>query len=393
MEKKIYRLSNATLLLGWITIVTGLFFLPSRHCYKNTVYVLFIFPSLFLAYHFVYKERKRINIPFVFFICVLLWLVISSLWASETDLTRAIRRAIVIGITPISFYYLLKDKKLFYWTTVISVTAVSAFLTYWEAHTVLLHQSLFNFFRLHFLLHVKPMFNILMFSHVLGFLTAIMIAIAMSATGYIRIISLFNIIILSSIIFFLGERTPIISLLFVCIVLLPLNLIHLKSKLFWLSLAIIIIIIIFNHQHITAMILQRKFIRISIWTEAIQLSLKKIFFGHGWDTPILIHTVYKNIPVTFHDAHNLFIQMLFYGGLVGLTLIAGLYTSCLLFALRHKMMFGIVLTAFGFAAVQTDGMGLLSKPKEEWFNVWLPVAIVIAQSLLVTNTKKGTGQY
>ena len=83
----------------------------------------------------------------------------------------------------------------------------------------------------------------------------------------------------------------------------------------------------------------------------------------------------------------------FYGGLVGLILIAGLYASCFLFALKNRSIFSIVLTAFGLAAVQTDGMGLLSKPKEEWFNVCLPIAIVIGLSLLMANTKKDTGHH
>ena len=393
MEKKIYRLSNFILLFGWIILITGLFFLPSRHCYKNAVYALFICPALFLSYHYIYRERNRITIPFLFFICVLLWLILSNLWASDTDIIRAIRRAIVIGVTPISFYYLLKNKRLFYWTTLLGVTSVSLFLIYWGGHTLFLHKSLTVFLRNHFLTHVRPMFNILMLSHVLGFLTAVMIAIALTTHGYLRIISLFNIIILSSTILLLRERTPIMVILFVCVVLLPFNLMNLKSKILWLSLAVIVIIIAFNWQYITTVMLQRGFPRIDIWKEAMRISFKNPFFGHGWDTPILIHSICRNVHRTFYDAHNLFIQMLFYGGLVGLILIAGLYASCFLFALKNRSIFSIVLTAFGLAAVQTDGMGLLSKPKEEWFNVCLPIAIVIGQSLLMANTKKDTGHH
>jgi O-antigen ligase len=92
------------------------------------------------------------------------------------------------------------------------------------------------------------------------------------------------------------------------------------------------------------------------------------------------------IPDVFADPHNLSLGVLYDCGVVGLALWLSLYAFALVFAWRNRkeplVMIASTLTVFGFMAGMAEGNAFLSRPKEHWFLIWIPMALLFSAELM-----------
>lgn len=111
-----------------------------------------------------------------------------------------------------------------------------------------------------------------------------------------------------------------------------------------------------------------------IWRELISRSLERPFFGLGYvqDSRIIIPDV-----DVFHHAHNSWIDILYYCGLVGLLL--ALWHGALIaksFVRNENIMPLYIWWIFGCLCLLTNGSSLLTRPDAQWFMYWVPAGLL-----------------
>jgi O-antigen ligase len=108
------------------------------------------------------------------------------------------------------------------------------------------------------------------------------------------------------------------------------------------------------------------------------------WLGHGFDSPMTV--IIPGVGRTLADPHNIELGVLYAGGIVGLALWMAIYGVAMYFCWAYRKHPGVTLAAtwllFGFASGLTEGSAFMSRPKEHWFLIWIPMALVYGQSLV-----------
>jgi O-antigen ligase len=126
--------------------------------------------------------------------------------------------------------------------------------------------------------------------------------------------------------------------------------------------------------------------RFPIWERIIERWQDAPLFGYGYQPTIVLLPDGK--PSILNYAHSSFLAALRDGGIVGLVLLLLVYC----FALRAglKMVFTVrrarylSLFAFGVICVLVDTDQLVTRPRELWIILWLPLACLVAYELGLT---------
>lgn len=120
--------------------------------------------------------------------------------------------------------------------------------------------------------------------------------------------------------------------------------------------------------------------RPQIWNETIRLIMDQPLAGHGYGNPLQIRV--EGLDLTLSDPHNLALSVLYQCGAIGLVLWISLYATALTTGWRLRrdraVFIGSAPVVYGLVAGLTEGGAFLSGPKEHWFLVWIPLALLAA---------------
>lgn len=120
--------------------------------------------------------------------------------------------------------------------------------------------------------------------------------------------------------------------------------------------------------------------RLPIWRHVLDLWQSAPMLGHGYQLTILMGT--NGGPSELNYAHSLFLSTLRDGGLVGLALLLLLYFFALRAALRmaltQRRALYLCLFVFGLVCVLVDTDRIVTRPRELWVILWLPLACLAA---------------
>ena len=121
--------------------------------------------------------------------------------------------------------------------------------------------------------------------------------------------------------------------------------------------------------------------RLDIWTYVLDRVLSEApIFGLGIVTPDVVPLGEK----TFNHPHNMYLAVLFQGGLVALllflALIVGSVVSLFLAYETKSAKLGLGLLTMALSSFVLDGHELIDKVGETWFLFWLPVGIATGLS-------------
>lgn len=119
-------------------------------------------------------------------------------------------------------------------------------------------------------------------------------------------------------------------------------------------------------------------VRLGIWQNAFEVAKEKAIFGWGFNKQLSFINGFGQ-PIT--TTHSLYFAAFLKGGVVGLvfllTMIGYAFRQCLRhLAADHKVEIGILIFAVMFYA--TQGMFVISNPREYWVLFWIPLAIVFS---------------
>ncbi|MBX9046062.1 O-antigen ligase family protein [Enterobacter ludwigii] len=119
-------------------------------------------------------------------------------------------------------------------------------------------------------------------------------------------------------------------------------------------------------------------VRFGIWQHAFEVTKERLVFGWGFNKELSFINGYKQHVTT---THSLYFSAFLKGGIVGLTLflamIAYAFRQCLRhLAVDHKAEVAVLIFALVFYS--TQGMFVISNPREYWVLFWIPLAIIFS---------------
>ncbi|WP_323615062.1 O-antigen ligase family protein [Pseudomonas putida] len=371
--------------LGWLALLTGMFWAWDRSLYHKLFYLLLAAPTLIVLILQPRQAKALFGNPlFIAFLVFSAYTLLSIAWSdTENSVGSLLKRPLYIAMvllsaglislqSPAQLHQCVRLAALF------AAVAAGGSLIYFLGWQAAEGGRLDGY---------GALYNPLLTAHVFGAFAAIWLATWFQTRGALNILALACLAVLGMAILATGSRTPLIGL---------------AAALGWLlivgdrrhgliamaavALALVGVAVLYPEA-----ITQRGVsYRPEIWMESLRQIGEHPWLGHGYDAPMTV--IIPGLEQTLADPHNIELGVLYAGGVVGLVLWLVLYGLAMRFCWAYRQHPGVTLAAtwliFGFASGLTEGSAFMSRPKEHWFLIWMPMAVVYAQWLIHRAGKK-----
>jgi len=378
-KKVAHRISFYFLPVSTSLFLLGMFFLPSIDEYKQLFYIAVLSPVTFILFCDK-KTRSYVRLSPVLLI-VLIFLTYSSLtifWSdSERSVFHFLKRGLYIFSLTMSFtiIHLSSPNRL---AQLLSITtaAASCFAAYFlfTEPSLLWGNSTAR-------ISGGTLYNPLLSAHVFGFFWVLSVTaiLELKLSKQKLIIAIITCIPLTTFIIMTQSRTPLMAM---GLVALSYLLIHMNRKayIFLTTLIIGTCLISFLFPDILS---SRGFsYRPYIWQYTLEQVSNNIILGIGIDNTFSIPQPNNSTASHWADPHNIHLAVLLYTGVVGFLLWTAIYWQVLKFTIIKdntpiSRLFFLVCI-FGASCALTEGSAFFSRPKEQWYIIWVPIALVVA---------------
>lgn len=362
---------------GYFLLLCALFFLPGRSLHHKLFYGLFSIPTL-IALCLRPRELKELLREPVF-IAVLLfaaWALLSLAWGPGGEPLGGMFKPPLHTLLLFAGCYLLVR----YRSDILQPLLFGAALVALIATTIFL----FMFARIYEpgmrLIGGGAFDNPLLSSHLFGFFSAYWLSVTMTCKRrQMMWLSVPAMAVMFMAVIGTGSRTPLVALtmaaLWLCFICWNRRSVGLLIALV-LSAATVLTLF-------AQMIIERgDSYRLEIWQKVLHMIADHPWIGHGYSASLAVD---PGNGVSFQEPHSFVLGVLYYVGIIGLLpwlffLLWGLLSS---WRQRVQPMLIIASTwlIFGIGAGLTEGGGIISRPKEHWFLLWIPLALIAALSI------------
>jgi O-antigen ligase len=366
--------------IGWLVLLTGMFWSGDRTLYTKLYYALLAAPTLLALMLQPGLLKKLLRNPLILtFIVFGCYTALSLLW-SDTDnkFSSLAKRPLYVlmlflGVGLLALKSPQRLNKLLLFAGVIAAGSGALSFAYFLYSTG--GAGRFSGY--------GALFNPLLSAHVYGFFAAFWLATWFTRvdTHSNAVLPVLLLLVLGVVLLSTGSRTPLLAL---SLTLIWLAAAHASRRSLIASACAIVLaaglLLLFPDS-----LLQRGLsYRPEIWFGALQLAADSPWFGHGFDHTLSI--ALQTEGLTFNDPHNIELAVLLSGGLTGLLMWISLYALALLFAWRSRhnplVMTASALVVYGLAAGLTEGRGFLTRPSEHWFLIWIPITLLTAALII-----------
>ncbi|WP_277373674.1 O-antigen ligase family protein [Pseudomonas sp. AA-38] len=358
--------------VAFLLFLTGMFWVGDRSLYHKLYYASLAFPALIVLVaspsRFVFLRQEPL---FLLVLSFSAYVILSLAWAAgEIDFSKIKHPLYIVML--ILAVAALAEHDMRRLIQVVGLAGVAAALS--AVITMILYfkgngppSRLEGF---------GALYNPLLTSHVYGFFAALWLAALMSSSRAWAG-KLIMLMILVLLLFFTGSRTPFMALgaCFVWLIIMVAD-----RRIVWLLMPAAIICGV-GLWFFGAELLSRGLsYRPLIWVEAWRQIMPTLWFGHGYDTNIDIFVPGLNRLLA--DPHNLTLGVIYQTGLVGGSMWLAIYLYGFLRSWKMRrsglVLISSTLLMYGFVAGMTEGSSFMSRPKEHWFLIWIPIAIHLA---------------
>ncbi|MCO8310377.1 bifunctional O-antigen ligase/aminoglycoside phosphotransferase family protein [Pseudomonas mandelii] len=364
--------------LGYFLLLCALFFLPGRSLHHKLFYGLFSIPALIALCLRPREFKELLREPI--FVAILLfaaWAMLSLSWGPpiEHGVIRQIKPSLHTLMLVAGCYLLVR-----YRTEIVQPLLFSAAMIGLIASVY----NLFMFARIYEpgmrLIGGGAFDNPLLSSHVFGFFCTYWLCLSMTCKRrQILWLSIPAMVIMFASVIATGSRTPLVALTLAA---LWLSFICWNRRSFVLLGALLIstaaVAVLFSQM----IILRGDSYRFEIWQMVLQKIADHPWIGHGYNASLILD---PGIGYTLGEPHSFALGVLFYVGIFGLLPWLFFQAWGLLSSWRNRLqpLFIIASTwlVFGIGAGLTEGGGIISRPKEHWFLLWIPLALIAALSI------------
>lgn len=369
-------ITNHIFPIGWLALLTGLFWVGDRALYHKLYYALLAAPAVIAMIMQPRLAFRLLQHPLIAtFLLFGSYVILSLLWSdTDTAATSLIKRPIYVLAMLLSAAMLALERPaaLGQVTQIAAVTAtISAGLSY--GYYICTGQPLLGDQRFS---GYGALYNPLLSAHVYGFFAVFWLVRWFTAREPWTLLPLIGLATLGTVIIATGSRTPLLALsatvIWLCLT-------HFNRRSLALALTTLgagLALLVLHPASLTSRGLSY---RPEIWSEAISLAAQRPWLGYGYEHHLLLEL--KRTGHAFNDPHNIELAVLLAGGLIGLALWLTLYGIAMVYSWRNRnnssALVASALLVFGLVAGLTEGRDFLSRPKEHWFLIWIPFALLI----------------
>ncbi|MDZ4325042.1 MAG: O-antigen ligase family protein [Pseudomonas sp.] len=363
--------------LGYLLLLCSLFFLPDRSLLHKLYYGLFSIPAL-IALCLRPRELKELLREPIFIAMLLFagWALLSLCWSPGDDGFSGKFKPPLHTLMLFAGCYLLVRYRsdivqpLLFSAAMVGLIA-SIYNLYMFAHIYEPGQRLIG---------GGAFDNPLLSSHLFGFFCAYWLSLSMTCKRpQILWLSIPAMAIMFIAVIATGSRTPLVALTLAALWL---------GFICWNRRSIVLLgIIIVGGASVIALFSNMIFgrgdsYRFEIWQMVLQKIAEHPWIGHGYDASL---NVDPGVGYMLAEPHSFALGVLYYVGIFGFIPWLFFQAWGLLSSWRHRVqpLFIIASTwlVFGIGAGLTEGGGIISRPKEHWFLLWIPLALIAALSI------------
>ncbi|MFJ2283673.1 O-antigen ligase family protein [Pseudomonas sp. NPDC087803] len=362
---------------GYFLLLCALFFLPGRSLHHKLFYGLFSIPTL-IALCLRPRELKELLREPVF-IAVLLfaaWALLSLAWGPGAESFGSMFKPPLHTLLLFAGCYLLVRYRsdilqpLLFGAALVALIATAVFLMMfarvYEPGMRLIGGGAFD--------------NPLLSSHLFGFFSAYWLSVTMTCKRrQMMWLSVPAMAIMFMAVIGTGSRTPLVALtmaaLWLCFICWNRRSVGLLIA---LALSGVAVVTIFSQ-----MIIERgDSYRLEIWQKVLHMIADHPWIGHGYSASLAVD---PGNGISFQEPHSFILGVLYYVGIIGLLPWLFFLGWALLSSWRQRVQPLLIIAStwliFGIGAGLTEGGGIISRPKEHWFLLWIPLALIAALSI------------
>ncbi|MHC8289318.1 O-antigen ligase family protein [Pseudomonas sp. XS1P51] len=363
--------------LGYFFLLCALFFLPERSLHHKLYYGLFSIPSL-IALCLRPRELKELLREPIFIAMLLFagWALLSLCWGPGDESIAGQLKPPLHTLMLFAGCYLLVR----YRSEIVQPLLFSAALVGLIASIY----NLYMFARIYEpdmrLVGGGAFDNPLLSSHLFGFFCAYWLSLSMTCKRpQILWLSIPAMAVMFIAVLATGSRTPLVALTLAALWL---------SFICWNRRSVVLLGILLAGGGAVIALFSKMIIargdssRFEIWQIVLQKIAEHPWIGHGYDATL---SVDAGLGFLLQEPHSFALGVLYYVGIFGFIPWLFFQAWGLLSSWRHRLqpLFIIASTwlVFGIGAGLTEGGGIISRPKEHWFLLWIPLALIAALSI------------
>ena len=364
------------LVLGYLVLLTGLFWVANGSLFTKLYYGLIAAPALFALIVAPHNLRPILREPVVLvFLVFSAWLLLSLFWTQADDGLGGLAKRPLYVFMMFAACALIacKDEQLLLKTLRIGalLSVLAALINLYAYFTGASAGAR--------LIGTGALRNPLLTSHVLGFFCTYWIAAWLTRSERHDWLPILLALPLLAALLATGSRTPLLALALTSLWMLLIT----GRRALYLVAALVFAAAISIVLMPEALLQRGLSFRPQLWSEAIRQASEHLWIGHGFDSKFAFNI--EGVGRTLSDPHNVELAVLLELGLVGLSLWLLMYGLILLRCLqqRHQGKFQLAsaLVVYGLAAGLTEGSNFFSRPNENWFLIWIPLSLVAALSI------------
>lgn len=363
------------LIIGYVALLTGLFWLGDTSSYTKIYYALMAAPALIALlirpHYWLIVLREPIILAFL---GLAAWLLLSLSWSqSEDDPSSLAKRPLYVFMmfAACAIMALRNQQQLLKTLRIAAMLASAAalvglaiFLTGAQGDRMIGTGALSN-----------PLLS----SHVFGFFCTYWVAVWLTDHDCPPWLSIAFAVPLLAAVLATGSRTPLMAMAVTSFWMIALA----GRRALYLVATVILTVIASLVLMPEAMLERGLSFRPELWTDALRQASERLWTGQGYGADFSFDIAGLGHILT--DPHNVELSVLLELGLVGLTLWLLMYLLAFVRCLTQRHHAGLQLASalaiYGLAAGLTEGSNFLSRPNENWFLIWIPLSLIAAISI------------
>lgn len=364
--------------IGLLLLLSSLFFVTNRNVLHKFYYGLFSAPTLLLLCLRPREIKELLREPLVIaFLVFCAWALTSLLWSPEqhpdTDLFKRPLHTFMLfaGCGLLLHYRNELFKPIFFSAAVIALVVclfnLVAFIKGFEPGMRMIGGR-------------GALDNPLLSSHVFGFFCVYWLYVCVTTQRlHVLWFSVPAMAIMTAAVLATGSRTPLVAL---TLTILWITFVS-RNRRSALLIAGLVVgaagLLLIYPELITS---RGSSFRFELWSMSLQRIAEHPWIGHSYDSELYLSLADGN---ELREPHSFALGVLYYVGIIGFIpwifmLAWGLFKG---FKQRAQPLFILAssLLMYGIGAGLTEGGGILSRPKEHWFLLWIPLAIIAGLSV------------
>lgn len=371
--------------LGWMAILSGMFWIGERPYYHKLFYATLALPTLLVIALQPSTLKQLLQQPLIkLFLLFAAYITLSVLWAGtdETPLSSVKRPLYLFMLLSAACLISLKQPDRLERST--EIAALLAVLCSAGSLAYFFYQGAEGR-----LSGYGALYNPLLSAHVFGFFCAYWLSRWYLADRVTTLLPLAALALLWTLLIYTGSRTPLVALsacvawLAICRWRLRIWLLIVAAIGLALAAQLLLTLASEPQAQVDNLLTRGLSFRPAIWQEALRQMQDSPWFGLGYSHPQIFHV--EGLDYGLADTHNIELSVLFCGGIVGLALWLMMYAYAMGYAWQQRkhpaVLIASTLVVFGFVAGLTEGSAFFSRPKEQWFLIWIPLALLAATRL------------